>query len=564
MLRIPSWVLIILAAVLSLTSCQSPSLTTHASLAQVDLQLNWSSPVTSSTNSGAARLLLPNSAWVTVTATDGAADSQTVSQSISPANGSANVNLSLIMGATYQIVASTYTAQGGTLTGSATTNLTVGSGTALAQLNLIPPTTISLSSFQPWVDAGIPANGSQTVAVNLSDSTAVSGAFPPGSYYQNLDGSLFSPGTSASSGITTIPLSSLTPGSTGFLMTVFNPTSTPVTSGRTYFNFTLDPTKIGVAVYVLDQKTPGIDVYTLDEVTGNLSTTMSSQTSISSSSIPISFVLDPGQERLYVVESVSSGYALDAYAIGAKGSLTEIGTPVAAPSSTFAISTEQVLYWTTPNGVYSEPLAANGAPQFSTLPPDFGGSYSMLAFDAGSDGLWAVGGTSVDFYLPTTTPTTNSSIALGTTTFTALQVDPLAGAIYTVQYPSTLQEFLFNPANLTPLVTTSPITTGSPINISTSIPVLAFALSPQGQNLYYSIGTQVYSASLGGVVGAPNFQDSSALSVTHLAVDPTGRWLIASDNTNLYSIATPNLSSTGSTGTPLVTTVNDLAVIRFQ
>jgi hypothetical protein len=65
--------------------------------------------------------------------------------------------------------------------------------------------------------------------------------------------------------------------------------------------------------------------------------------------------------------------------------------------------------------------------------------------------------------------------------------------------------------------------------------------------------------------GNTSFQDPSGVAVNHLAVDPTGRWLIASDNKNLYSLATPNVSNTGNT-TPvnLATTVADLAVLRYQ
>ncbi|NNM66874.1 MAG: hypothetical protein HKM06_02555, partial [Spirochaetales bacterium] len=228
MFHFKSWVLLSLALIL-VSSCQSPSLTSQGSRAQVSLQLTWPSAVTSATNSGPARLLLPNSNWVTVTAVDGTLDTQTVSQPVSAANGTASVNLSLIVGGTYQITVQAFTAQGGSLTGSASTNFTVGSGTALATLNLVPPTTIPVNSWQPWVDTTFPANGAQTLDFDLSDSTALvlgappSGGTGPTLYFQNLDGSPLVP-TLTSTGMQTIPVTSLTPGSTGFLMTVFNPT----------------------------------------------------------------------------------------------------------------------------------------------------------------------------------------------------------------------------------------------------------------------------------------------------------------------------------------------------
>jgi hypothetical protein len=571
----PSVLWFLAVVLLMASSCQSPSLTTQGPKAQVSLELTWPTPASSSASSSGARLLLPNSAWVSVTAVDGTTDTQTVSQSISPTNGSASVNLSLLVGETYKISVMTYTAQGGKLTGSAATSFTVVAGSTPAPLNLLPPATISLNSWQPWVDTNFPANGSQTLSFDLSDSTALvlgvpsSGGTGPTLYYQNLDGSSLVP-TLTSTGVQTIPVTSLTPGSSGFLMTVYNPTSAAITPGRGYFNFTLDPTKIGVAVYVLDSGTPGIDVYTLDEVKGALSSSPLQIVSIPSTNTPVSFVLDPGQKRLYVAEATVNGYALDAYTIGPTGSLTEIGSPVTAPVGTqaFAISTEQILYWITSIGVDSEALASNGAPVFSSPTPVLSGSFSKLTFDAGSDGLWAVGPMTVAFVSPQT-----PSAGLTTTLTTAvdvwqLQTDPFSHELFTVQNQISLQPYASTASTLSSL--------GSPVTLPNTSTVgnfvLAFALDPQGQNFYYcagtAVGSNVYSATISSsgtlAYGNTSFQDPSGV-VNHLAVDPTGRWLIASDNKNLYSLATPNVSNTGNT-TPvnLATTVADLAVLRYQ
>ena len=438
----------------------------------------------------------------------------------------------------------------------------------------------TVNSWKPFFDASFASGSSTTVYVDLTDSLSTSFNLPAGLNfaYQSQDGT---PLTGIpTTGIVTINKSALTPGSTGFFMTITNPgAAVSLPGNREPLQFALDPTKVTAVVYALDTTGNQIIAYSLNEVSGALTPQSTTPLPGGFTPSPAKFILDPGKPRFYLVGTASSVYSVVGYNLAADGTPTQIGTPqsnatnLPTPSPIsqllMAITDDQYLYWAKSGGqIYSVPLNPDGS--FSLAGPTLvlGTSHTVpiqVLFDPGYNLLLVPSMDGLSLYRPTSNGGGSDPAVLltpGYANFFRFFVNSYYHTYYTG--PTSGFSSSYNLNNQPLSVSAAVSTTLNLIKYLASNPTTPTIYETNSASL---VGVNAFTLDMAGNRSPSGTPYTGTGTITGVAADLTGGWVIGADifsgASDVFTLhgASLTMGPSGLKNTP-TSNVSDVIVVR--